>query len=185
MHIPSNKYNNIHKTIYSYRTDHENQQTQGTMSMANGKFNTAVEQNEDAGTSNDGPVLTQSSVQDCGSATLVYQYLHICAREPHEASYIKEVPKQASYTQQTPIIGQQPKLAINGTRTPKASFSETEESNKSDDNDDRLSWEEVRGRGRKRPSLEKTRVLILKKNKLQETSNTPTQLTATNKFEAL
>jgi hypothetical protein len=75
-------------------------------------------------------------------------------------------------------------VATNGGITPKAS-SESEESNQNDDNDDRLSWHEVRGRGKKRRRPETTKAPTVKKNELQETSNNPTHVTATNSSEAL
>jgi hypothetical protein len=58
-----------------------------------------------------------------------------------------------------------------------ADFSEAEESTDSNDNDDRLSWQAVSGRGKKRKCPRTTKVLTMKKNKQQET--------ITNKFEAL
>jgi hypothetical protein len=69
--------------------------------------------------------------------------------------------------------------------TPIASFSETEEGNKSDDNDVRLQWQEERGRGKKRASPKTTRAPTLKLNKSQERSNNSIQLTATNRTEIL
>jgi hypothetical protein len=55
--------------------------------------------------------------------------------------------------------------------TPISDFTETEGSNKSGDNDYRLSWQEVRGRGKKRKSPNATRAPTLKKNRPQETAH--------------
>jgi hypothetical protein len=55
----------------------------------------------------------------------------------------------------------------------------------SDDNDDRLSWQAVRGRGKKRTRPRKTKVPTMEKNMLQETNNHPTQITITNNSESL
>jgi hypothetical protein len=69
--------------------------------------------------------------------------------------------------------------------TNKAPFSEAEESMDSDDNDDRLSWQAVSARVKKRPRPRATKVPTMKKNKLQETNDHPTQITITNMFETL
>jgi hypothetical protein len=69
--------------------------------------------------------------------------------------------------------------------TQTADFSEAEESTDSDENDDRLSWQAVSGRGKKRTGLRTIKVPKMKKNKPQKENNHPTQITITNKFEAL
>jgi hypothetical protein len=105
--------------------------------------------------------------------------------------------QEASHTQQTPqqIPRSNHNIRITDTHisqvatsraiTPAAAFSEAEESNKSDDNDVRLSWQQVKGRGKKRTSPKTTRAPTLEMNKSKETSNSPMQLAATNRCEAL
>jgi hypothetical protein len=115
-------------------------------------------------------------------------YLQCVQVTPQQVSHIQQtprqqIPQQASYTQQPPIVPQQQNYTIHATQvattsraiTPVASFSETEESNKSEDNDDRLSWQEVKGRGKKRTSSKTKRAPTLENSKSQETSNNPTQ----------
>jgi hypothetical protein len=69
--------------------------------------------------------------------------------------------------------------------TCRAPFSEAEESMDSDDNDYRLSWQAVSARGNKSTSPRTKKVPTMKKNKVRETNNYSTQITITNKFEAL
>jgi hypothetical protein len=69
--------------------------------------------------------------------------------------------------------------------TQTADFSEAEESTHSDDNDEHPSWQAVNGRGKKRTGPRTTIVPTIKKNKLQETNNHPTQITTANKCETL
>jgi hypothetical protein len=156
-----------------------------------------------------GPVTTQSSVKNYNQnynqqmamqqnihsqyvPTTPQQASHI-QQTPHQASYVQQIPQKASYTQQLPIIPQQPNYTIytsqvataSGAITPIAYPSATEESNTSDDDEDRLSWQEVRGRGKKRTSPKTTRAPTPKKNKPQETSNNSTQIITTHRFESL
>jgi hypothetical protein len=110
-----------------------------------------------------------------------------------QASYAQQIPHQATYMKQISIQPQQPCYKIdisqvattNRALTPMTDFSETEEGTKSDDNDDRLSWQEVSERGKKRTSSRTTKVPTMKKNKPQDTNNHQTQLTTANKFEPL
>jgi hypothetical protein len=88
---------------------------------------------------------------------------------------------------QIPILLQQPSYTIHTSlaATQTADFSEAEESTDSDDNDDRLSWQKVGRRGKKRASRKTTGVSTLKKNKPQGTNNSTTQIITTNKSEPL
>jgi hypothetical protein len=88
---------------------------------------------------------------------------------------ILTLPQQSNYTIHT-------SQAATISRVP---FSEAEESMNSDDNDDRLSWQAVSGRGKKRTRPRTTKLPTMKKNTLEETNNHPTQITITNHFEAL
>jgi hypothetical protein len=82
--------------------------------------------------------------------------------------------------QQIPILPQQPNYTIrtsqlaptNRSLNPAADFSGTEESTKSGDNDDRLFWQEVSGRGKKWTSLTATKLPTMEKNKPQKTNKT-------------
>jgi hypothetical protein len=67
----------------------------------------------------------------------------------------------------------------------RAPFSEAEESTDSDDNDDRLSSQEVSARSKKRTRPRTTKLPTMKKSKPQEINNHPPQTTITNKCEAL
>jgi hypothetical protein len=74
---------------------------------------------------------------------------------------VQPIPQQTSYTQQPPIIPQQTNLhdtsqATSRATTPIANFSDAEESNKSDDNDDRLPWQEVKKKWKERTSPKTT-----------------------------
>jgi hypothetical protein len=101
---------------------------------------------------------------------------------PQQASYAQQEPHQTTYKPQIPILPQQPNYTIHTPQTATTSpaptqtadFSEAEASTDSDDNDDRLSWQEVSGRGKKRTGPRTTEVPIIKKNKLQETNSHPT-----------
>jgi hypothetical protein len=75
-------------------------------------------------------------------------------------------PNYTTHTSQT--------ATTNRAETQTADFSEAEESTDSDDNDDRLSWQAVRGRGKKRRGPRTTKVPTVTNNKPQETT---TQLT--------
>jgi hypothetical protein len=91
---------------------------------------------------------------------------------------------------QIPILPQQSKFTIHKfqaatTSRHTADFSEAEENMDSDDNDDRLFWQAVRGRGKKRTGPRTTKVPTVEKNKPQETNNHSSQITITNTFEAL
>jgi hypothetical protein len=74
---------------------------------------------------------------------------------------------------------------VHAATTSRAPFSEAEESMDSDDNDDRLSCQRVSARGKKRTRPRTTKVPTMKRNKLQETNDYPTQITITNNYEAL
>jgi hypothetical protein len=94
---------------------------------------------------------------------------------------------------QIPILPQKPNYTIHTSqaattsraKTQTADFSEAGESTGTDENDDRISWQAVSGRGKKRTSTRTTKLPTMKKNKPQETNNHQSQITVTNKFEAL
>jgi hypothetical protein len=77
---------------------------------------------------------------------------------------------------QIPILPQEPNYIVHtfqaattsSAPTQTADFSEAEESTDSDDNDDRLSWQAVSGRGKKRTGPSTTKVPTMKKNKSEE-----------------
>jgi hypothetical protein len=112
---------------------------------------------------------------------------------PQQASYAQQEPHQTTYIPQIPIPPQQPNYTIHTSqaattcRAPAQTedFSEAEESIESYDNDDRLSWQAVRGRGKKRTGPRTTKLPTMKKNKPQETNKHPIEITITNTFEAL
>jgi hypothetical protein len=66
-----------------------------------------------------------------------------------------------------------------------ADFSGTEESTDSDDNGDRLSWQAVSRSGKRSAGPRATKVPTMKENKLKQTNIHPTQITITNRFEAV
>jgi hypothetical protein len=94
---------------------------------------------------------------------------------------------------QIPILPQQSNYTIHTSQaattssalTQTADFSEAEESTDSDNNDDRLSWQAVSGRGKKRPRPKTTEVPTIKKKTPQGTNNGSTQIITTNKCETL
>jgi hypothetical protein len=81
-------------------------------------------------------------------------------------SQIPILPQQPNYTSTHPTQQQQT-----------ADFSEAEESTDRDENDDRLSWQAISGRGKKRTGPRITKLPTMKKNKQQEPNNHPTQIT--------
>jgi hypothetical protein len=118
---------------------------------------------------------------------------------PQQASYIHQILQQVSYTQQEPhqttymppipILPQQPNYIIHTSQAATTSRAPTqtadfsgEESPNSDDNDDRLSWQAVSGRGKKRTGPRTTKVPTMEKNKPQETDKHPSKITVTNKY---
>jgi hypothetical protein len=90
------------------------------------------------------------------------------------------LPQQSNYTIHTSQAATTSRATIQT-----ADISEAEESTDSDGNDDRLSWQAVSVRGKKRAWPRTTKVPTMKKNKLQGRNNHPPQITITNKFEAL
>jgi hypothetical protein len=98
--------------------------------------------------------------------------LHICLKHPHYLNNpITLHTSQAATTSRAP--------------TQTTDFSEAEESTDSHESDDRLSWQEVSGRGKKRASPQTTGVSIFKKKTPQGTNNSSSQIITTNKFEPL
>jgi hypothetical protein len=105
-----------------------------------------------------------------------------------QASYAQQETHQTTYKPQTPALPQETNYAMqtaHAATTSRAPFSDAEESMDSDDNNDRLSWQAVSARGKKRTRPRTTKVPTMKKNKLQETNDHPPQITINNKFEAL
>jgi hypothetical protein len=86
---------------------------------------------------------------------------------------------------QIPKLPHQPNDTIHTSQaatTQTVDFSEAEKTTVSDEND-RLSGQEVSGRGKKRTGPRTTKVPTVKKNKPQETNNHPAHTTITIKFE--
>jgi hypothetical protein len=137
---------------------------------------------------NDGGIR---NISQCVSDT--WQQASYIHQTPQQASYAQQEPHKTTYVPQIPILPQQPNYTIQPSQAvttsrataQTADFSEAEESTDSDENDDRLSWQEVSGRDKKRTGPRTIKVPTTEKNKHQETNNHPTQLTITNKFEAL
>jgi hypothetical protein len=86
-------------------------------------------------------------------------------------SFIRKIDTTTSSIYAATITTELQAATSSRTITPIVYFSETVGSNKSDNNDDRLSWQKVRGRGKKITSPRTTRAPTLKKNKSQETSD--------------
>jgi hypothetical protein len=84
-------------------------------------------------------------------------YIH---RTPQKASYAQQKPHQTTYITQISILPQQSNYTIHiaqeitNRSTQTADFSEAKGSTDSDDNDDQLSWQAVRGRGKKKQAPE-------------------------------
>jgi hypothetical protein len=106
---------------------------------------------------------------------------------PQQASYAQQETHQTIYMPQIPTLPQGSNYAMQTSHatTSAAPFSEAEKSMGSDYNDDRLSWQAVSARVKKRTRPRTTKVPTMKKNKLLETNNHPPQITITNNFEAL
>jgi hypothetical protein len=107
-----------------------------------------------------------------------------------------DTPQQASYAQQethqTPQIPTLPQNSNYAIHTdPYIPSSNDKQSSilrsrrNMDDNDDRLSWQAVSARGKKRTRPRTTKVPTIKKNKLKARNNHPTQIMITNNFEGL
>jgi hypothetical protein len=81
-------------------------------------------------------------------------YIH---QRAQQASYPQQKPRQATFIYQISILSQQPNYTVHTSQasttsrvpTQTADFSEVEEITDSDENDDRLPWQEIRGSGRK------------------------------------
>jgi hypothetical protein len=70
-----------------------------------------------------------------------------------QVSYVQQETHQTTYMPQIPALPQQSNYAMHTSHaatTNRAPFSEAEESMGSEDNDDRLSWQVVSARGKKR-----------------------------------
>jgi hypothetical protein len=107
---------------------------------------------------------------------------------PKQASYAQQETHQTTYKPQIPGLPQESNYTMqkaHAATTSRAPFSEAEKSIYSDDNDDRLYWEAVSARGRKKTRPRTTKVPTMEKNKLQETIDHPPQITISNTFEAL
>jgi hypothetical protein len=79
-----------------------------------------------------------------------------------------------TYMPQIPMLPQQPNYTVHTSRaatTNRAPTQRAEESTDSDDNDDRIYWQKVSGRGKKRASPKITGVSTLRKKKPQGTNN--------------
>jgi hypothetical protein len=94
--------------------------------------------------------------------------------------YAYQEPGQTTYyVPQIPILPQQSNYTIHTSKaattsrapTQTADFSQAGESTGSDDNVDRLSWQAVSARGKKRTGPRTTEVPTMQKNKLQERNN--------------
>jgi hypothetical protein len=72
---------------------------------------------------------------------------------PQQASYVQQETHQTKYMSQILTLPQESNYAMqtsHAATTSRAPFSEAEQSIDSDDNDDRLSWQAVSARGKKR-----------------------------------
>jgi hypothetical protein len=72
---------------------------------------------------------------------------------PQQALYAQQETHQTTYKPQIPALPQETNYDMqtaHAATTSRAPFSEAEESMDSDDNDDRLSWQAVSARGKKR-----------------------------------
>jgi hypothetical protein len=96
------------------------------------------------------------------------------------------MPHQITHIPHIPILSQQPNYNIHTSEAPTqtADFS-VEETTNSDDEDYRLPWQNVSGRGKKRASPKTTGVSTHRKNKTQGTNNSSTPIITTNEFEPL
>jgi hypothetical protein len=88
----------------------------------------------------------------------------------HQDSYAQQETHQTIYMPQIPTLPQQSNYAMHtslAATTSTVPFSEAEESTDSGDNDDRLSWQAVSAKGKKRTGPRTTKVPTMKKNKLE------------------